>query len=148
MTVDVFFQVARHGSGDLNPLHGQEFGQVFLSGFQQYREIAAVDHAHTQGAGAGDELAKMRIEFRGAAGDVDGLDVPRLQEFDDRGNGFCRHFLGAARAGIDVTVHAALIATVSQIHLQRRKCAAAQAGEAAFVQQWKCVVHEFPILIS
>lgn len=72
----------------------------------------------------------MRVQFRRATGQVQGSHRRiGYQELDDGIDRFGRHFLGAVRSGIDVTVHAVLIASVSEIDLEGLDRLPAYRGE-------------------
>ena len=60
----------------------------------------------------------MRVELRRAAGDVERRDAPPRQEREHEVDDLARHLLGAVRAGIDVAVHAGLVAAIADIDLQ------------------------------
>ena len=46
LAIDVFVQVARQGGDDGDPALRQEFGEIFLPGLEENREIASIDCLH------------------------------------------------------------------------------------------------------
>jgi hypothetical protein len=60
-------------------LIGQKPGQILLSWFTEDREIAAVDHRGPELACFSHQRAEPGMQFGGAAGEIEGVEVPRLQ---------------------------------------------------------------------
>src|SRR6476659_1615701 len=71
LAIHVVLEIARHGCGDLDLLAGEELGEVLLSGHFKDRQIAAIHHLHVHLARRAHQLAKVLVEFRRAAGDVE-----------------------------------------------------------------------------
>ena len=71
----------------------------------------------------------MRVQLRGAAGQVQRGQLPHSQHLQHQGCGVGIHHFGALRAGVDVAVQAALVALVAQVHLQRVQGGATQRRE-------------------
>src|SRR5262249_246086 len=124
LAVDILFEVAGKRSDDLDPLAREEFGEVLLAGDFEHGEIAAIHHAHTHGARRAHQSAEVRVEFRRAAGDVEGTQAPSRKESEHRVDHLARHFLAAVWAGTDVAVHAGLVAAIADIDLERVEAAA------------------------
>src|SRR5262245_36569887 len=124
LAIDVVFEIAGKRSDDLDPLAGEKFGEVLLAGDFENGEIAAIHHAHAHGPRGGNQSTKMRVEFRRAAGDVEGRQALSRKESEHRVDYLARHSLGTVRAGVDVAVHAGLIAAIADIDLKRVEPAA------------------------
>ncbi|MNC94282.1 hypothetical protein D3C83_110970 [compost metagenome] len=71
----------------------------------------------------------MRIEFRRPARDIQRFDIGCLEKGRDLEHSFPIHHLGARRPGVDMAMHAALIAFVAEIDLQGFKAPAADLGK-------------------
>jgi hypothetical protein len=134
LLVDIVRQVARHRGDDLDLIGGEKFSEVFLARLLLDSEVMAVHHLHRHVARRGDQPAEVRIEFGRAAGNVERRNAPPFQEVD-HGVG-CRaiHLLGAAGAGIDVAMHAGLVAAIADIDLQGRQRSARNGGERDLVE--------------
>src|SRR5262249_19483582 len=119
LAVDILFQIAGKRSDDLDPLASKKLGEVLLAGHFEHREIAAIHHARAHGARRAYQPAKVRVELRRAAGDVEGGQAFFRKEGEHRVDHLARHFLAAVRAGIDVAVYAGLVAAIADIDLER-----------------------------
>jgi len=98
------------------------------------REAARPRRAH--------EAAEMRVQLRCATGQVErGHCRTGVDEIDHRIDGRRRHLLRALRPGIDMAVHATLVAAVTEVHLQGFDPAATDAGEVRRCEQRKGGVH-------
>ncbi len=144
LPVDVVLQVARQRGDDLHRLRGKELGQALLPGLVQHGQVAPVDDVHAERARAQDELPEMRIELRRPAREVQALDARDLEKGEHVGDGLARHRLGAMRAGVHVAVHAALVAAVAEIDLQRLQAPAPERRKAVVAHQRKRGVHAVP----
>jgi hypothetical protein len=138
---DVAFQVARHRGDDLDLLGGEEFRKALLAGHFEDGEVAAVHHAGAHGARRRHQSAKIRIEFRRAAGDVERADPPSLNEFKHRVGDVRRQFLGAVRARADMAMDARLIAAIAYVDLQGVEPSAPDRRKRDFREQQIGVVH-------
>jgi hypothetical protein len=89
LLVDVFFQVAGQRGDDFDAVCGEEVGQVLETGLFEDGQVAAVDHAQAARARRHHQAAEPRIEFRRAAGEIDGGDAgARSNEIEHRGRWF------------------------------------------------------------
>src|SRR6267142_2364045 len=140
LAIDQLERVARQRGDDLDPLARQELGQITLPGLLQDGEVAAVDDLLAQPPRARHETAELRMQLRGAARDVERRDA--RQEGDHVLDHLRRHHLGARRAGVDVAVHATLVAAVADVDLQRLQPLAAQGREAVLPQQRERRMHQ------
>src|SRR6266571_6659351 len=89
----------------------------------------------------------MRIQLRRAAGDVEYFYSGDLEKDQHIGDRLARHQLGALRAGIDVAVHAALVALVAEIDLQRFQAPAPERREAVSPHQGERGVHALVVAL-
>src|SRR5262249_49974633 len=121
---NILFEIAGKRRDDLDPLAGEKLGEILLAGDFEHGEIAAIHHAHAHGARRAYQSAKVRVEFRRAAGDVEVRQALSRKESKHRVDHLARHFLAAVRAGIDVAVHAGLVAAIADIDLERVEPAA------------------------
>src|SRR3569832_427127 len=135
LTVDVLLQITRQRGRDLHLLNRQEFSEVFLPWLGEYSEIAAVDDMSAFVTRGAHELAKVRIEFGRAARDVERGHARGAQECEDLLHCLMPHQLRAARARVDVTVQALLIAAIAEIDLQRLEPVALQRREAGLFEE-------------
>ena len=103
--------------------------QVLVARLLLNGEVMPVHHLHAHIARRHHHAAEIRVQLRGAAGDVERRDAPPLQEFDHQIGSRGVHLLGAVRAGIDVAVHAGLVATIADIDLQGLKLPARDRRE-------------------
>src|SRR3972149_6320521 len=143
LLVDVFLQVARQGGDDFDAMHGQKRRQVFMTGFLQYGQVAAVDHAQSARARGNDQSLEIAVQLGRTPGEIDGADLGAGGEkFDDGGYGFGRHLFRPIRSSIYVAVHATLVAAVTQVQLQRLDGAAREARESGSNQQGQGGVHD------
>jgi hypothetical protein len=109
----------------------KEGGGVFLASFAENREVAPVHDVTIQGACFGDEVAKVRVEFRGSAGDVDGMNLwAALEYLEDLVHGAEGHCLRSSGSSIHVAVAAGLIAALPEVDLQGGGAGATQSGDA------------------
>ena len=129
LAVDVFLEVTGQGSDDLDPVVGQEPGQILLARLAQDGEVAAIHDVHAERAGTTNEVAKVRVEFGCPAGKVQGFNLAGLEKLDHGVDGSGRHHLLAVRSGIHVAVQAALVAAVAEIDLQGLQLVATDPGK-------------------
>ncbi len=102
----------------MHPLSGEKLGQCFLPRLLEDRQIAAVDHLGTQCARSADQRPKMNIQLGRAPRQVESADRAGAHHFEHQIDRRPIHLLGAIGTGIDVAVHARLIARVTQVDLQ------------------------------
>ena len=76
----------------------------------------------------------MRIQLRGAAGQIKDRDLAAFQVLQNIVDGFPCHDLGALRPGIDMAVQTLLVAQIAQVHLQGLQGAAPDGGKIAVLQ--------------
>ena len=76
---------------------------------------------HAEFAGCGDQVAKSGVEFRRSSGEINAFDAVAAAIVEDQVDGFRRHLLTAIGSSVDMAVQAALVAAVSQVHLQGRE---------------------------
>ena len=119
----------------LDPVLGEKRREVRLSRLVQNRQIAAVDRRDTEHSRCPNEVAKVGIQLRRPAGDVDELYPGSLHECDDRLHDLARHLLGARRPRVHVTVQARLVAAVAQIDLQGIQTTAPYGREIARLEK-------------
>src|SRR4051812_5516178 len=141
LAIHVVFEIARHGCGDLDLLAGKELGEILLSGHFEDRQIAAIHHLHVHLARGAHQLAEVRIEFRRAAGDVERRYALASEEREYDVDHLARHFLGAVRTGVDMAMHAGLVAAIAKIDLQRVEPSPSDRGKGDLLEQWPGVAH-------
>jgi len=95
---------------------------------QQWGKLT--DDDLTASAGRRDELAEMRTHFGRASCDIQDRRMGNAQEGEHFVDHSARDRLRARRPGIDVAVHAALVALVAEVHLESLQTAAGDAREA------------------
>src|SRR5712692_5114422 len=147
LPVDQLLGIARQRRGYLDALRGEELGESFLPGLLHDGEVAAVDDVRALLARAQHEIAKMGIQLRRAAGDVEYFYSGDLEKDQHIGDRLARHQLGALRAGVDVAVHAALVALVAEIDLQRFQARAPERREAVSPHQGERGVHALVVAL-
>ena len=145
LAIDVVFEIAGKGSDDLDPLAGEKLREILLAGDFENGEIAAIHHAHTHGTGGGHQSAKVRVELRRAAGDVESWQALSRKESEHRVDHLARHFLAAVRAGVDVAVHAGLVATISDIDLKRIEPAPPKRRKGNLLKPRPGIAHGAPL---
>ena len=141
LPVDVGQRVAGQRRDDLDLLVAQEFRQTFLPRLEQDRQVAAIDHAYVERARGCHEPSEVRVQFRGAAGQVERGHRASFEHVDHEVDRVAIHDLGAVRAGVDVAVQAGLVAAVAEVHLQRVERATLQRGEVGPDEQRQGGVH-------
>jgi len=141
LALDIVGEIAGHRSDNFDLLGGEEGGEVFLARLRQDGEIASVHDAQAACTRAAHQSPEVRIEFGRPAGDVERADGAAVEHGEHEVGDVARHFLGAVRPGIDVAVHAALIAAVADIHLQRVETSALERREGDGVEQRQRVAH-------
>ena len=113
----------------------QEFRQVFVARYFQDGQVAAVNDPPAQGPCPVHESPEFRIEFRRSAGHIQDLHGTGLQEMQHQVHMFRAHEFGAMRAGVDMAVHALLVAFVAQVHLQRAQTPPPHRRKGVLLQQ-------------
>jgi hypothetical protein len=113
---------------------GEECAEILLTGLLENGEITAIDDLQTARARLAHQKTELAIELRRAPRDVQrrhpgGIQVAHHQDGHLRG-----HLLPTLRTGVYVTVHAALVAAVTDIDLQ--------GVETATVERWKIALDE------
>jgi hypothetical protein len=73
------------------------------------------------------EVAELRMQLRRAAGDVERRDV--VEKAEHRGDVLRGHHLGARGPGVHMAVHAALVAAIADIELERVELSAPDRWE-------------------
>jgi hypothetical protein len=127
LLIDVLLEITWQRGGNDHAVARKELRQVALSVFEQHRQITAVDHGTPELAGGADEVAELRVDLRGATGDINGLQLRVIpQDVDGNTRGLCGHCFSTLRTGIDVTVLASLIAGFPYIQLQCRNFVGAE----------------------
>ena len=129
LLIHIGFAVAGQRGDHPHPLIRQKLSQVVLSRFGQDREIAAVDHVDAIGSHLADQRSKSRMQLWGSAGEIKAADALNPHHLRDQLHQGIRHHLRPPRSGIHVTVAAALIAAVAEVHLQGVQPAALQGRE-------------------
>ena len=122
-------------------MSGKKVREVFLARLFEDGEIAAIDHMYAELERPAHQLAKMRIQLGGAAGNVQGPDARNRNECEHVADRFAGHELGARGARVHVAVQAALVALVAEVDLQRLQAAPAQRGKPELLDQRQCRVH-------
>ena len=116
---------------------GEKINEAFHAVFQQHRQVAAVDHIFAQVPAAFDQQAKVGVEFRRSAGQVDGLHgVTVLDQLQHALNVRARHLLGTRRPGVYVAVAAGLVAALAQVDLHGCDRAGRQGKFTAALQSF------------
>src|SRR5579883_621148 len=108
----------RQGTDDLDAVLCEELGEVAAARGLDHREVAAIDDVAAERARLLDEPAKVRVQFRGAAGDVDNRNRSARQRGDTKLHRLARHLLAAIGARVDVTVFAGLVAELADVDLK------------------------------
>src|SRR5262249_6341270 len=134
-------KIAGHGCDDLDPLAREKFREILLSRHVQDGQVAAVHHANAHLARGAYQATEVRIELGRAAGDVEGRNAPPLEESEHHVAYPAGRFLAAMRVGVEVAVHARLIAAVADIDLQRVEPPAPDRREREVFKQWPSVAH-------
>ena len=133
--------ITGHRRHDVHLVFGQKRSQAFLPLLQQNRQVAAVDHAHTHGAGRHHQVTEAPVQLRRPASQIQGLYLTRLQHLRNQGQRGLVHHLGSVGAGVDMAMQATLVAFVAQVDLQGLQGSALDGRELGLLQQWECVVH-------
>ena len=141
LAVDVGHRVARQRGRHVDAVQGQKVGQILLAGFEQHGEVAAVDHAHAEGACRSRQPAEVGVQLGRAAGDVERGDAARGQHLQHQVDGVGVHRFGARRPGVHMAVQAALVAAVAEIDLQGVEAAPAQRREIGVGEKGQGGVH-------
>jgi hypothetical protein len=110
----------------------QEFRQICKTRFLQDRQITAIDHALLQRARPRYQFSKKRVQFRRAAGNIDGFDRARIEKLKHHLQGLARHLFLAFGACVDMAVEAGLIALVPDIDLQSIRPGTMNSGKIGF----------------
>jgi hypothetical protein len=77
----------------------------------------------------------MRIHLRRAAGEVKCAHLRlRAQKGQYLGDGFLFHQFGTLGSGVDMAMHAALIAKIAQVDLQGGQCRATDGRKVGYLQ--------------
>src|SRR5262249_2288491 len=71
LTIDVVLEIARQRCDHLHAVGGEKGDQLFLPGLLGDGEVAAVHDVHAERARLRDEIAKMRVELRRSARDIE-----------------------------------------------------------------------------
>ena len=108
--------------------------EVLLSGHFKDRQIAAIHHLHVHLTCRAHQFAKVLVEFRRAAGDVERRYALASEESEYDVDHFTRHFLGAVRTGVDVAMHARLVAAIAKINLQRVEPSPSDRGKGDLLE--------------
>ena len=114
---------------------------IFLPGFVENRQIAAIDKVQPQRASRFDQAPKMGIQLRRTTGQVEGGNALSLDKAQQQFHGLPRHLFLPLRTGSHVAVQAGLIAAIAEIGLQGFQADAPQGRKIRFDQQWESVVH-------
>ncbi len=146
MLLDVVAQIARHRGDHFYPLACQEFGEVFLPGLLQDREVAAIHRPDTELARLAHQAPEMRIKLGRPAGNIESWDLLTAKKAHDLAGDRAAHFLGAVRPRIDVTVDAGLIAAIADVDLQRFQLAPPDGRKSNLVEQRQRIAHRKPRL--
>lgn len=120
LLVDVLRTIAGHGGDDGHPVEGQKVRHVFVAGFVENSEVAAVDDGFHLGQGAEpfDEVSKIGNHFRRPAGQIDGVDVGVSEPVEDAVDGPARDDLLALGTGVHMTMDAGEIAEFARVDLE------------------------------
>ena len=97
---------------------GEEFCQVRLRWKEQDRQVTAIHHVATQCRDLFNEPAKIGVEFRCAARDIDRWNIGLSERPDALRSRFAGHALSTVRPRIDVTMSAGLVAELADIDLK------------------------------
>jgi len=97
-------------------------------------------HAHL--ACCAHQFAKVRIELGCATGDVERRDALPGEESEHDIDRLARHFLGAARTGVDVAMYARLVAAITKIDLQGVEPPPSNRGKDDLLEQWPSIAHQ------
>ena len=92
-------------------------------------------------AGALDQLPEMQIQLGRAAGNVERADARGLEVAQHGMHRLAVHLLGARGTRVDVAVHAALVAFVAEVDLERLETLAAYRGKVRDFEERERRVH-------
>ena len=110
-------------------------GEILLTCLLEYRQVTTIDHTHAERARACNQRAEVRIQLRGAAGDIERLNIRCSQKGDHMVHRCEVHLFRSRRTGVHVAVHAALIALVTEINLERLEFAPGDLREIGRLQE-------------
>ncbi len=144
LAIDVVDRVARQRGDDLDALAGEELREVLLAGLEQDRQVAAVDHLDVEAARLGYQPAEPFVQLRRAAREVERAYVAGPEHVGNPPERVPIHHLGAVRTGVDVAMHAALVAAIAEVDLQGLEDPAPQRGKVGRLEQGQCCVHGIP----
>src|SRR5207248_2468833 len=99
-------------------------------------------------AGSRNQFAEVRIQLRRAARDVEHAHARGLEVAQHGVHGLQVHLLGARGAGVDVAVHAGLVALVAEVDLERLETLAAYRGKARDFEERERGVHGAVLLLT
>ena len=141
LAIDVVLQVAGQRGDDFDFVRREEIGQILMPRFFQDRQVAAIHHPHAESARLRHQFAKLRMQFGGAAGDIERGNRAATQVVEHLGQRRGRHHLGPRRAGIHMAVQARLVAFVAEVDLQGVDATAANPGKVRRLYQRQRGMH-------
>jgi len=143
LLVNIALDVAGQRGDDLDVVRSKENGQIFLPGFLEDGEVAAVDDPHASLTAGDGQAPEMWIEFRRSARQVEGPHFGAgRNEGKDGIDGLGGHLLSPLWTGIDVAMETALVAAVAEVDLQDFDRTADQRRESAGREQGQCGMHQ------
>src|SRR5437660_10622889 len=105
----------------MHVLRGEKLWQIGVPGYQENREIAAVDNPQMAAARFEHETTEIVIHLRRATREVDDGDCwTEVEQCDEPIDDALGHDLCAQRSGLDVAVMAGQVAESPHIDLQGR----------------------------
>ena len=117
LPVDILRQIARQRCHHFHLMPRQEFGETFLPLLKQDSQVASVDHPHTHCSCPVHQLAKLAVQLRRTAGQIERADPACRQYLKDKLQRLLIHRFLAAGARVDMAMQAGLIAPITQIDL-------------------------------
>ena len=109
----------RQRAHHLNLAFSKKLRQIRVTLKQEHGQVAAIDDVLASGRTLIDQIAEVRIELGGAAGEINGVGIAPVEGGEAGVHGFTIHDLPpAVRTGVDVAVAAGHVAELAEIDLE------------------------------
>jgi hypothetical protein len=129
LAVGVALAVVGEGADDFDVAICQPLGEVAAAGEEEDGEVAAIDDLFAAFDAGVYEVAKVGVEFRGSAGDVDGGGGGLVEEGEAGVDGGAVHVFGRAiGACIDVAMATAHVAEFADVDLEDVEAIGGEVG--------------------